>query len=73
MMSRSMWSRSGCSVSMTDTTMKTNQGHRRDAAVRRGFGRSMLNKVSRTSKRNLDRRVDKRRRREYRAEDALMV
>jgi hypothetical protein len=37
---------------------------RKDAITKGGWGRGMNNKLSRTSKHNLDRKVDKRRRRE---------
>jgi len=39
-------------------------GHKKDAFIKGGWGRHMQNKISRTTKRNLDRKVDKRRRRE---------
>ena len=39
-------------------------GHRKDAFVRGGHGRHLQNKMSKTTKRKLDRRVDKRRRKE---------
>lgn len=43
-------------------------GHRRDAFTRGGLGRNLMNFMSRTSKHNLDRKIDKRRRREGKEE-----
>ena len=48
--------------------MKKNQTLRRDAITKGGWGRGMDNKLSRTTKHNLDRKVDKRRRRIGKAE-----
>lgn len=45
------------------------KGHRRDAFERGGHGRGMQNRMSKTAKRNMDRIVDKRRRRAHKAED----
>ena len=39
-------------------------GHRKDAFTKGGHGRHLQNRMSRTSKRAIDRRVDKRRRQE---------
>jgi hypothetical protein len=44
--------------------MVKTEGHRKGAFARGGGGRVLQNKMSKTTKRKLDRRIDKRRRRE---------
>jgi hypothetical protein len=49
------------------------KGHRREAFELGGSGRHMQNKMSKTTKRNLDRKVDKRRRRLEQQNNAAWV
>jgi hypothetical protein len=49
--------------------MVKTEGHRKGAFARGGSGRVLQNKMSKTTKRNLDRKVDKRRRREEKSID----
>lgn len=45
-----------------------NKGHKKDAFSKGGIGRGRQNKMSRRTKRKLDRQVDKKRRREDKKE-----